>query len=203
MHNWLFGTAGTKRLDHINRNKTDNRKLNIRIVTNNLNGFNTDLQINNTSGTTGVSYMKNINRWIAYIKYNYEHIYLGCFSKYDDAVIARRAAEMKYFGEHKNTSPPNSSCNIRHKKNKDKAVGVSWRKSRNKWQAYIGYNYKTYGLGYYDNQKDAILARKNAEKKLQYFKENFEETQDKDGVKSLRFPVFKELREIGKEVNHS
>lgn len=35
--------------------------------------------------------------------------------------------------------------------------------------------------------------------KVQYF----EETQDKDGVKSLRFPVFKELREVGKEVSYS
>lgn len=35
--------------------------------------------------------------------------------------------------------------------------------------------------------------------KVQYF----EETQDKDGVKSLRFPVFKELREEGKEVSYS
>ena len=35
--------------------------------------------------------------------------------------------------------------------------------------------------------------------KVQYF----EETQDKDGVKSLRFPVFKELCEDGKEVSYS
>jgi DNA ligase-1 len=30
----------------------------------------------------------------------------------------------------------------------------------------------------------------------------FEETEDKDGKKSLRFPVFKELRELGKEVSY-
>ena len=31
----------------------------------------------------------------------------------------------------------------------------------------------------------------------------FEETEDKDGKKSIRFPVFKELRKVGKEVSYS
>lgn len=31
----------------------------------------------------------------------------------------------------------------------------------------------------------------------------FEETEDKDGIKSLRFPVYKEIREIGKEVSYN
>lgn len=31
----------------------------------------------------------------------------------------------------------------------------------------------------------------------------FEETEDKDGIKSLRFPVYKEIRELGKEVSYN
>lgn len=44
--------------------------------------------------------------------------------------------------------------------------------------------------------KDKLLGRVIT---VQYF----EETQDKDGKYSLRFPVFKELREIGKEVSYA
>ena len=49
---------------------------------------------------------------------------------------------------------------------------------------------------YFWNNQDALLGRTVS---VQYF----EETQDKDGVHSLRFPVFKELREIGKEISYA
>lgn len=49
---------------------------------------------------------------------------------------------------------------------------------------------------YFWKNQQALLGRVV---KVQYF----EETRDKNGVRSLRFPVFKELREEGKEVSYS
>ena len=46
------------------------------------------------------------------------------------------------------------------------------------------------------NHKDELIGRII---EVQYF----EETEDKDKNKSLRFPVFKELRNIGKEVSYN
>ena len=86
-------------VDHINRNKCDNRKTNLRIVNRNMNGFNISKQINNTSGKTGVSFNKKNNNYMAYICCKNKRIYLGSFYNYDDAVKARAAAELKYFGE--------------------------------------------------------------------------------------------------------
>ena len=98
LHNLVFGKHSYK-VDHINRNKQDNRKNNLRLVSNSLNGFNINKQINNTSGKTGVSYLKKNNCYTAYIGYQNETIYLGCFKDYNDAVSARKKAEMKYYGE--------------------------------------------------------------------------------------------------------
>ena len=50
----------------------------------------------NSSGVTGVSWTKNVNRWHAYIGYQGKHISLGYFDKLDEAVAARKKAEKEY-----------------------------------------------------------------------------------------------------------
>lgn len=98
LHHFVFGKHSSK-IDHINRNKQDNRKDNLRLVTNSLNSFNIDKQRNNTSGKTGVSYVKENDCYVAYIGFQNRHIYLGSFKDYNDAVNVRKQAELKYFGE--------------------------------------------------------------------------------------------------------
>ena len=44
-------------------------------------------------------------------------------------------------------------------------TGVSWDKSKNKWNAYIMINRKRHNLGYYTNFDDAVKARKESEEK--------------------------------------
>lgn len=48
---------------------------------------------------TGVKYYASFDKYIAHIGFNYEKIYLGSFEFIDDAIKAREAAELKYFGE--------------------------------------------------------------------------------------------------------
>ena len=54
---------------------------------------------NNTSGTTGVYWKKSIARWVSLIAINQNQIYLGVFKDKNDAIKARKKAEIKYFGE--------------------------------------------------------------------------------------------------------
>ena len=89
-------------VDHINHNPLDNRKSNLRICTQRENVMNSSLNSNNTSGCTGVAWVKENNRWWAYIDINNSRINLGYFIDYDEAVKVRKEAEIKYFGEYRN-----------------------------------------------------------------------------------------------------
>ena len=87
-------------IDHINLNKLDNRIANLREATNSQNGKNLPIKSNNTSGFTGVCWDKLNNKWRAIIKVDHKQINLGRYVNIDDAIIARKSAEIKYFGEY-------------------------------------------------------------------------------------------------------
>ena len=86
-------------IDHINHKKYDNRKSNLRCVTHSQNHMNKKMQSNNTSGVVGVGYIKKNNKWRATIKINGKQKHIGVFDTKEDAAIARKLAEEKYFGE--------------------------------------------------------------------------------------------------------
>lgn len=87
-------------IDHINHNTVDNRRCNLRCVTNQQNAMNEKLSKNNTSGVTGVVWHKRDSKWYARIKVNYKYLHLGQFEVFEDAVKARKEAEEKYFGKY-------------------------------------------------------------------------------------------------------
>jgi len=94
MHRLINNTSANLYTDHINRNKLDNRRINLRAVTQSVNGHNCKLSKNNKSGYNGVEWYKN--RWVANIKVNYKKIYLGRYEKLEEAVKARKKAEEVY-----------------------------------------------------------------------------------------------------------
>lgn len=84
-----------------NEHKIDNRKSNLEIVTKSKNSMNHVIAINNTSGYSGVNWLKQSNKWRARITVEGQEIHLGVFSDMQDAIKARKVAEVKYFGEHR------------------------------------------------------------------------------------------------------
>lgn len=76
-------------------------KDNCRWATNSVQGYNKRLDPNNTSGKSGVSFYTSQGMWSAEIHVNNAHIRLGMFAKFEDAVIAREEAEIKYYGWNK------------------------------------------------------------------------------------------------------
>lgn len=85
-------------IDHINRNKSDNKIKNLRKATKEINQQNQDLPKNNTSGYRGVFKPKHLKgKYRAVIGVNGKYISLGVFGKKNEAIAARTAAEKKYY----------------------------------------------------------------------------------------------------------
>lgn len=68
-------------------------------ATNSIQGYDQKKPISNTSGKVGVSSTKN-GTWVAYIDCE-KRIHLGTFKTFEEAVAARKAVELKYFGWNK------------------------------------------------------------------------------------------------------
>ena len=88
-------------IDHINGDRSDNRWENLRLVSRIENQRNSKRYKSNTSGVMGVCWYKREKRWVARIGTGKKPKVLGYFTEFEDAVAARKAAEIEY-GYHKN-----------------------------------------------------------------------------------------------------
>lgn len=100
IHRLIMGFPNNMNIDHINHDTFDNRKTNLRIVTVSQNAMNHIKGSNNTSGITGVVWVKDRNKWKSQIKANGRIIFLGEYSNFEEAIKARKEAEERYFGEY-------------------------------------------------------------------------------------------------------
>jgi hypothetical protein len=88
-------------VDHDDHNGFNNKIKNLNSGTHVNNMQNRSHDRRNTSGITGVHWATRDRRWIAAIKANGVELKLGNFILKDDAIAARKAAEIKY-GFHPN-----------------------------------------------------------------------------------------------------
>lgn len=98
---YMTGTWPKAQMDHINHIRDDNRWCNLQESTNQQNQRNSTRRINNTSGCTGVYWDTEKSRWMAYIYVDNRRKYLGRYKDKEDAIRARKEAEVKY-GFHEN-----------------------------------------------------------------------------------------------------
>lgn len=86
-------------IDHVNRNKTDNRFPNLRACDRTLNNANQNLRVNNKSGYRGVSWSKPMRKWWAQITVRKVHHNLGYHDTPEQAALRYNEAARHYFGE--------------------------------------------------------------------------------------------------------
>jgi hypothetical protein len=86
-------------VDHINRDKLDNRRSNLRICTQSQNMANYPMHGLNTSGRKGVYWNKKREKWRAQIRFNQKLIVIGYFHDLNEASEAYIAQAKKLFGE--------------------------------------------------------------------------------------------------------
>ena len=98
MHRYLMKAQNGYVVDHINGNPLDNRKCNLRVCTQKQNSQNLGLSKNNTSGYPGVNKKTN-GKYRSRITVDRKEICLGTFNTIEEAIKARKEAELKYFGD--------------------------------------------------------------------------------------------------------
>lgn len=86
-------------VDHINKNKADNRKKNLRCCERSENDRNRSLYSCNTSGVAGVYFDKERKKWVASITYNHKKVYLGRYAVKEEAILARLTKEVELYKE--------------------------------------------------------------------------------------------------------
>lgn len=88
-------------VDHINGDRKDNRLVNLRSVSPGENARNSAISKLNRTGVAGVAWRTRDAKWRAHIGFKRKHIHLGYFENFEDAVSARKQAEIR-FGFHRN-----------------------------------------------------------------------------------------------------
>lgn len=104
LHRYIMNAPKNMLVDHIDRDTHNMRKSNMRLCDRITNSINKKMPRHNSSGYRGVLWydygtLAPHPRWWAYISYQKKKIGLGFYENIDDAVAARKAGEIKYFGK--------------------------------------------------------------------------------------------------------
>jgi len=96
MHRVINKTPQGMDTDHINRNKLDNRKINLRSCTRSMNLYNTPIRSDNKSGYKGISWNKGSRKWVVQIGIGYGKRFYKRYKTIEEAIFERRKAEIGY-----------------------------------------------------------------------------------------------------------
>lgn len=101
MHRTITNCPQGMQVDHINGNRLDNQRINLRVVTSQQNKQNRHRNLKGkTSKYKGVSWNKKNQNWYARIKINCKQIYLGCFIDEVQAALEYDKKAIELFGEY-------------------------------------------------------------------------------------------------------
>lgn len=96
MHRVVNKTPEGKITDHINRNKLDNRRNNLRSANKSENGLNAKLRVDNTTGHKGIYRDKSRDKWVAELFRNGKNLLKKRFDTKEEAIAKRKEMESQY-----------------------------------------------------------------------------------------------------------
>jgi len=92
---YAYGVDPAGLIDHKDRNPSNNRLANLRVVSDGQSNQNKQVYRNNASGHKGVGWYARRNMWRVRIQHENRVILVGFFSSVQQAVAARKAAEKR------------------------------------------------------------------------------------------------------------
>lgn len=104
MHRIILNTPKDLYTDHIDNDRLNNRKSNLRICTNQENQMNRSINVSNKTGYKGVSKCKDYNKWISKIKVDGKTKYIGIHDSPVDAAKSYDNKAVEIFGKFAKTN---------------------------------------------------------------------------------------------------
>jgi len=164
MHRLLLTPPAKHYVDHIDRNRLNNARSNLRIVTPTQSLMNQSKRKNVTSSFRGVAFIQG--KWSARIKVNGQEIPIGRFRTQKAAAEAYNQAAVQHFGEYAALNdlsilPDKVDLPLGSRKKTSKYNGVKQMWPRNKWQARIMVDRVQHHLGTFATELEAAQAYDN------------------------------------------
>jgi hypothetical protein len=159
MHRQILGLERGNPLfvDHVNRNRLDNRRENLRVVTRAEQQQNLSAQRQSQSPYRGVYQRKQSGRWVAQVRHQGRVVTLGTFDTQLEAgqAAANHRHEVMPFSTEAlpPTAPRDPRLSSRH--GASRFNGVGWSHSARAWCAYGRLDGKRKHLGYFDDEQAA------------------------------------------------
>ena len=99
---YVHGYWPAQALDHINRDRADNRIENLRLSTGTLNNHNKKVgaRVHQASGFVGVAWYMPAEKWVAYVSKNRKRFHVGYFDDPAEAALARDAKALELYGDY-------------------------------------------------------------------------------------------------------
>lgn len=99
MHRYMLRPVKGLNVDHINGNRLDNRRCNLRLCTNAENKRNRGSLKNSSSRFVGVSWSSVRRKWTATVHVKLKQVYTECFDSEEEAARARDRKALEIQGE--------------------------------------------------------------------------------------------------------
>jgi len=97
---YMTGMLPDGEIDHKDRDRVNNKWVNLRIASSSDNKANSSIRIDNTSGSKGVYKHKKNNKWVANAYSNGKTVYLGSYDCQEEASAAYMQYMTDKFGEY-------------------------------------------------------------------------------------------------------
>lgn len=165
MHRMILNCPENLDVGHMNNDNLDNRKSNLKIIT--IRQAQQNSKKKHSSNYPGVRWAKHIKKWQSRISINGEEVSLGCYNEELEAFKAYEKA-CNEIGEeivckvpevdYTKFTPYEKIYTFYDRFSQTSLFpGVSWDKKNKKWRAKIYHKKKSYNLGSFHNEEDAII----------------------------------------------